>query len=323
MTLRWHAADQCIRMCCTPYSYAWVSIALLFVVLPTALCNGQAADTPDPQVAVSQKTTATDEEAAFRELTIAVAADLNSPVHSQSVEVVVEQAITSDRFNAPIQEAITTANEAEFNESQLLAAVMLMPASTIPRQEQISLLLDALVILSNQDSRFGLQLKVGMLNDGPRSSVLLNSIIAQLSRDPVILATELEARFKRGRQPSVVYSVVPLTNSNGSGLIPYVIQASKEDDRFIKSSTFISLKKTYTNAETASFALMKQRFRADTEVIFIRNDADQNLLLTPDEWSKMLVNPVAADVNEDSNISLDEYIDWFTRRKINQMRIAP
>jgi hypothetical protein len=237
--------------------------------------------------------------------------------------VINRQSITSDRFNVPIQEAISSADAQSLNEAQLLAAVMLMPASTLPPQEKISLLLDVLVILSNQDSRFGIQLRAGMLDDGPRASVILNLIVAQLSKEPQSLATELEERFKQGNQPPVVYSVVPLANGHGSKLIPYVIQASDEDDRFIKSATFISLKKTFTNAETASFNLMKQRFRADTEGIFIRNDADQNLLLTPDEWSQMLVNPVAADVNEDGAISLDEYVNWFARRKISQMRIVP
>ena len=55
----------------------------------------------------------------------------------------------------------------------------------------------------------------------------------------------------------------------------------------------------------------------------LRYDVDQNLLLTLDEWSKMLVNPVAADINEDGKITLEEFVDWFARRKINLMRLSP
>ncbi|HBJ39017.1 MAG TPA: hypothetical protein DDZ51_30580 [Planctomycetaceae bacterium] len=320
MELRWNAARLCIRrhwpnrICIILFNVLFASVG------PDGLCYSQNPIPSTPETTAVESKSLSVEEAAFRELTIAVAADLDSPAHTRAAKVIHEQAIISDRFNAPIRQAIRTADTEPFDESRLLAAIALMPASTIPRQEQIAIVLDTLVVLSNRETSLGRQLKSGLLTDGPRASGLLDLIVARLTAMPERLAIELEGRFKQGKQPAVIYSLLPLSNSHGSTLVPYVLQAGKDEDRFVKSSAFIALRKAFTNAETASIALMKQRFRSDAEHIFSRNDVDQNGILMPAEWSTMLVNPVAADVDGDSRITLEEYIDWFARRKITQMQ---
>jgi len=319
-----HSRGNAARQCIHPLNAAFITI------LHISLCsfcsekaNAQSLNSGDSSSSDSHTATINQEESKYRELAITVAADLDSPAHAQAVAVIVEQSITSERFDSPIRMAIMQFVKIDqFSESRLLAAVRLLPASTIPPQEQVAILLDSLVILSQQETLFGQQLRVGFLNEGPRTSILLNLIIAQLSAAPAALAEELENRFKQGTQPSVTYSTVALSNSHGVRLIPYLLQASRDSDPFVKAATFLSLRKTYTNAETASGEVMKKKFRPESENIFFRGDIDLNLVLTPDEWSKMLVNPATADISGDGKIDLEEYVDWFVKRKINQLKLS-
>lgn len=321
MRSHWNVGNPIRISRCAAFTALFSLGALLFCGVDAAAEEPKSVQPPNSE-AISNNVD--QDEAKFRDLVIDVATDLRSPVHDHAVGVIFEQSIVSDRFNDPIRRAIRQVQIDDQNfEALLRAAVSLLPASTIPQREQTSILLDALVLLSQQDNAFGRQLKSGLMIDGPRESVAVNSIILQLSAAPESLVKVLEGRFQQGDQPAVIYSTVPLASSEGASLIPYLLKAGETNDPFVKAAVFISLRKTFTTAEIASVTQMKKKFRADTEKIFIRSDVDQNLVLTPNEWSKMLVNPAAADINGDGKITPDEYNDWFVQRKIGQMRVAP
>ncbi len=47
-----------------------------------------------------------------------------------------------------------------------------------------------------------------------------------------------------------------------------------------------------------------------TQKIFSRNDTNGDGVLTPDEWKQMLMDPSAADADQDGRITLIEYALW-------------
>ncbi|MEM9586879.1 MAG: protein kinase [Planctomycetota bacterium] len=48
--------------------------------------------------------------------------------------------------------------------------------------------------------------------------------------------------------------------------------------------------------------------------IFDRQDANKDGVLTPSEWSNMLVSPASADVNQDGKVTVDEYATYMDQR---------
>lgn len=298
-----------------------------FILLITVFTNlttcGIAQDAPESSQKEPQ-TTIDQQWDAFLELAIQTATNFESRANSDAIYVVVNNNISDARFDEPIRTVLKSRrslldNQSPTNMLMLSRAIRLLPQSKIAPREQIALLLD---FLSLQDERHYQGIKVSLDSFSVSSDDPVIRTIAHLDANQETLVKELAQRYERGSPQSTDYVAAGLTQRNGECLIPFLFAASESDDPLIRDASFLSLAKiledvkrsTRPEIETSSTAIDSKTLKYVKRIIQ-RNDTNKDGMLSPHEWKNMLVDPSAADTNNDQKITVEEYAAWMLSRQ--------
>lgn len=267
-------------------------------------------------------------EESFRELIIGEAANFDSEAQSQAISVVQERHYRSARFDDSIRAAMKIDETTRNPWANVFRSIELMPFSTLTKKEQVGLVLDVLVREEDRyatlSSKSGKALDLARfrnvrVNDGT-TRLPTESMIKWLSDLPQELAEQLQERLTKEKRSALMCAVAVLTEEKGKTLLPQLLEAARSDDPIIKMTAIATLHNLLAVIEQSKAVVHAEPVVTDekmlkyAERIVGRYDTNKDRMLSPDEWSKMLMSPINADTDHNGQVSIAEYAQWMQKR---------
>lgn len=291
-----------------------------FFVIAGSSSLAQTSDTPknqDLETQSSDRVSAIDAvEAEYRELICSRAADFSQPDQVQAINIARWQKYVDARFNDVVGRIMRNAAKPNrWDREAVLRSELLLPLTTLNTKERTELVF--ICVLACGDSK--------------AESSTRKKLQGWLEKEPDETSRLVLLRLSEPDVPASLFSLANITGSSTYAILPLLMKYAKLDDDKISAAaigvipdTISSLRKrderelelkAQTAIESALGEDLDPKFVAYAKRIIEKYDSNDDQILTPLEYRKMLMSPAQADANGDGDISVFEYAAFMQSAK--------
>ena len=284
----------------------------ILIAVPLAITASAGSDCFSQSDVAKNDSILDSAEAEFRELIFERAADFSDANQESAIRSAKNRNSIDERFNAVIRQVLQDATKPDhWDVKKLSRAVDLLPLSTLTGKEQAEMV-------------FRCYLKC---DDGRADSGLKRDLKKRLALYPNETSRLLKERISSGDYPPSLLALVSIVGTSSEGLLPMLLKAAKSDDPALAGWAMSQTEElldrlrkmkadrlSIEELQSLGGGAVDDKMVTYAKRIVQRYDTNGDLRLSPPEYEKMLMSPVAADRNQDGQISVLEYAVFMQSR---------